>query len=70
MTSRARNLALAFVRDDRGQDVVEYALLTALFGIAAVAAAPALRAAIETAYSLWDTRTQDLWQPPDPGAGP
>jgi len=57
------------IRDRSGQDLVEYALLTALLGTIAVASVPAIEAAINTAYSLWNTRTQDLWQPPNPGAG-
>jgi len=58
-----------FIRGTSGQDLVEYALLTALLGTIAVASVPAIEAAINTAYSLWNTRTQDLWQPPDPDAG-
>jgi len=58
-----------FIRARSGQDLVEYALLTALLGTIAVAALPAIEAAINTAYSAWNTSTQDLWQPPNPGAG-
>ncbi len=60
---------VSFLRDDRGQDLVEYALLTALFGVAAIAAAPAIQAALSAAYGAWDTNTQNLWRPPDPAAG-
>jgi len=58
-----------FVRDERGQDLVEYALLTAMFGLAALAAAPAIRTALAAAYGVWDTNSQNLWQPPDPAGG-
>jgi Flp pilus assembly pilin Flp len=58
-----------FIRDDRGQDLVEYALLTALFGLAALAAAPAIRTALGVAYSAWNTSGQNLWVPPDPAGG-
>jgi Flp pilus assembly pilin Flp len=58
-----------FVRDRSGQDLVEYALLVALVGTVAIAVVPTLEAAISTAYALWNTGTQDLWQLPNPGAG-
>jgi Flp pilus assembly pilin Flp len=58
-----------FVRDCRGQDLVEYALLVALIGIAATAAAPTLEGAIRSAYTIWNTQNQDQWRVPDPGAG-
>jgi Flp pilus assembly pilin Flp len=61
--------ALRFVRDTSGQDLVEYALLVALVGVVAAASIPTLETALSTAYSLWNTGTQDLWQPPNPGAG-
>jgi Flp pilus assembly pilin Flp len=58
-----------FIRARSGQDLVEYALLTALVGTIAVAAIPVIESAINTAYSMLNTGTQDLWQPPNPGAG-
>jgi Flp pilus assembly pilin Flp len=57
------------IRDRSGQDLIEYALLTALLGTIAVAAIPVIESAINTAYSMLNTGTQDLWQPPNPGAG-
>jgi Flp pilus assembly pilin Flp len=58
-----------FVRDRGGQDLVEYALLAALLAVVAAAAAPTVQTAIGTAYSSWNTNTQDLWEPSNPGAG-
>lgn len=58
----------SFVHDDRGQDVVEYALLVATIGLAAVAAEPAIRVALGTALTLMNFQTQDQWIPPNPGA--
>jgi len=58
-----------FFRDCGGQDLVEYALLAALIGIAATAAAPTLEAALRSAYTVWNTQNQDQWRVPDPGAG-
>jgi Flp pilus assembly pilin Flp len=57
-----------FVRDEDGQDLVEYALLLLFLGFVGLAAAPAIEIALAAAYAAWDTGTQDLWVPPDPGA--
>jgi Flp pilus assembly pilin Flp len=63
---RARALLVRLLTEDRGQDLVEYALLT---GIAALAAAIALPAAsaLGDVYEAWNTDVQDLWEPPPPG---
>jgi Flp pilus assembly pilin Flp len=57
----------SLVRDERGQDLVEYALLTAGIGISGIAAWPLIAGAISTAYGTLDTQTQNLWDPPPPG---
>ena len=54
------------VRDDRGQDVVEYTLLTAFFGLAALAAWTGIRDAVGLNYSGATTGVQGLWTPPPP----
>jgi Flp pilus assembly pilin Flp len=54
--------------DEYGQDVIEYALLTASIGVMGVATWPAIVAAIGNAYQQLDTQTQDLWEVPDPGS--
>lgn len=64
--SRSRQ-SIGFLRDAAGQDLVEYALLLALVGFVALAAAPAIQNAIGNAYVLYNTGSQDLWQPPNPG---
>jgi Flp pilus assembly pilin Flp len=56
-----------FVYEDGGQDVVEYALLVAFVGVAAVAAWLAIQNAIAAGYIGWDGADQDLGaQTPDP----
>jgi Flp pilus assembly pilin Flp len=54
------------VRDDSGQDVVEYALLTAFFGLAALAAWTSIQSALGSSYSRTTTGVQSLWDPPPP----
>jgi Flp pilus assembly pilin Flp len=53
-------------RDDRGQDVVEYTLLTAFFGLAALAAWTSIRDAIGSTYSGAASGVNTIWDPPPP----
>lgn len=56
MTTRFRR----FISDDRGQDLIEYALLSALIGIVGILAWTNVGSAIFTTYSGWDTNVQTL----------
>jgi Flp pilus assembly pilin Flp len=51
---------------DEGQDMIEYALLTAAIGFIAVATFAALSDNINDVYTSWDTNINDLWEPEDP----
>jgi Flp pilus assembly pilin Flp len=53
-------------REDVGQDVVEYALLTAFFGLAALAAWASIREALGSSYTGTTSGVQSLWDPPPP----
>lgn len=64
------SMIVACARDERGQDLIEYALLTAAVGVAGIATWPFIATSIGTAYRALDTNTQGLWQPPPPGGGP
>ena len=57
----------ALARDDLGQDLVEYALLSALVGVVALAAANALGVTMGSVYSGWNTAINALWEAPAPG---
>jgi Flp pilus assembly pilin Flp len=46
-----KNLIARFVREDAGQDLVEYAFLTGLIGLVAVIGVTALGAVINTYYN-------------------
>ena len=59
-------LLVRLIRDDEGQDLIEYALLTAGLGLAGIAVWPAITTAVGVAYGTWDTRTQGLWETPPP----
>ena len=54
--------------DARAQDLVEYALLTAVVGFCCVAAWGLIENAIGTRYTTLDTQTQNLWEPDDPAS--
>jgi Flp pilus assembly pilin Flp len=68
----ARVLAVRFISDDSGQDLIEYALLTAIIGVSAVLIFPVLSTTMGAAYSSWNTAGQNAWQPcpPQPAACP
>ena len=51
---------------DGGQDVVEYALLTAFFGLCALAAWTGLSNALGLGYAGTTSGVQSLWDPPPP----
>ena len=52
--------------DDSGQDLVEYALLTAAVGFVAIAAWESIRGALDSTYGAWQTNINDLWEPAAP----
>ena len=54
------------MRSEQGQDVIEYALLTAALGLAGIASWPAITQAIGLAYQTFDTQTQAIWETPPP----
>jgi Flp pilus assembly pilin Flp len=68
----ARAIAVRFATDDRGQDLIEYALLTAIIGIAGLLALSTISTKMGAAYSGWNTAGQNAWQPcpPQPAACP
>jgi hypothetical protein len=68
----AMAVAADVMADDGGQDLIEYALLTAIIGIAGLLALSAFSTKMGPAYSGWNTAGQNAWQPcpPQPAACP
>jgi len=68
----ARAVAARVIADDSGQDLIEYALLTAIIGISGVLILSTLSTTMGTAYSGLNTAGQNAWQPcpPQPAACP
>ena len=62
------SLLFRLITEDQGQDLIEYALLTAAVSVATVLGIAALGSAVNSVYTAWDTRTQDLWEPQAPAA--
>ena len=59
------------VADDGGQDLIEYALLTAIIGIAGLLALSTLPTRMEAVYKSRITAGQNAWQPcPPQSVGP
>jgi len=52
--------------DEDGQDLIEYALLTATIGLVGSAAWALMSDNIQTLYTGWDAGVNDLWEPEDP----
>jgi Flp pilus assembly pilin Flp len=66
----ALRLIRRFWRDDEGQDIVEYALLGALIGIAAIVTWQQVAAAVGVVYTTANGGVQGLSAcTPDPGGG-
>jgi Flp pilus assembly pilin Flp len=59
-------LFAAWLRDDRGQDLIEYALLAATIGLVGVAAFQLMGNNMNTVYTGWDAAVQSVWETPDP----
>lgn len=65
-----RSVTVALLRDECGQDLIEYALLTAAVGVAGIATWPTIAESIGRTYRALNQNTQALWAPPSPGGGP
>ena len=63
------NLVARLFRDEGGQDLIEYVLLTAGFGIVDDRDLAASKPPSARRISPLDTNTQELWEPPPPGGG-
>lgn len=60
-------LLLRLLRDDEGQDIVEYALLASTIGLSAAVSFELILSVISGAYRGWVSNVNALWEPPAPG---
>lgn len=63
-------MARRFIVDDGGADLVEYALLASLIGLAGVTVFPTIITKMAAAFSNWGNNVQNIWVPCDPGVTP
>ena len=64
------HLFARLIRDDSGQDVLEYALLGAFIATVGIAAWESVGVRIAAAYTGWDSGVQSLSScTPNPGGG-
>jgi Flp pilus assembly pilin Flp len=61
-----RAIAVQLIRDDRGQDLLEYALLSAFIGVAGLAVMNAMGVSLANAYTAWGNAVDALWETPEP----
>ena len=54
------------VREQQGQDLIEYALLTGIITVVGLVAFPGLVTKLGNAFSSWGAAVYDLWIPADP----
>ena len=64
-----QRLIIRLIRQECGQDLIEYALLAAFIGTVGILAWQSVGVRIGAKYTGWDTGVQGLSSPPDPGAG-
>jgi Flp pilus assembly pilin Flp len=55
-------------REERGSDLIEYALLTSFVAILSAAALALIPGILGAVYQTWDADAQHIWNPCDPGA--
>lgn len=65
-TGRASHELGRLILESDGQDVVEYALLTAFIGFSGAAAWNAMLTSLGNAYNHYNDAVLDLWEPADP----
>ena len=64
-----KTFVVRLIEDERGQDLIEYVLLTVFVGFAGIAAFPLIEASIQNAYGVFNSEANDLWNSPDPAGG-
>ena len=59
-------LAIRLLRDEKGQDLIEYGLLAAIFAVAAALLFPSLIPAMGNAYTNHAAQIDNAWVPDAP----
>ena len=59
-------MLLQSLKDESGQDLIEYMLLSTFMAIAGWMGMQALGINMNNSYRIWDYNAQQLWEPPNP----
>jgi Flp pilus assembly pilin Flp len=54
------------LREDRGDDLIEYALLCSFVAILGILAFQAIGDSMNTSYTSWDGAVDSIWEPSAP----
>jgi len=66
MRTLLKRTLTAFLVDERGDDLIEYALLCGLMGAIGVLVFPDIADKMSAAYSEWVSSGKDAWEPCPP----
>lgn len=61
-----RSLLARLAREDDGQDLIEYALLSAVIAIVSVLVFPSIVTKMGNGFASWGASVQSIWVPNDP----
>jgi Flp pilus assembly pilin Flp len=62
-----RALWIQFCRDESGQDLIEYALLTGIVTVSSILIFGLIQQKMQAAYISWESTGQANWEPANPG---
>ena len=63
---RVAGLLKRLYREEAGQDLIEYVLLTGIIAIAGILVFPTIQSKMAAAYLNWNAGAQAIWDPPPP----
>jgi len=63
MVRRVTRVLVRLWSEQDGQDLIEYALLTALIAVGGALVFPSIRTKMGAAYQSWLSGALDLWEP-------
>ena len=66
MMSALSDSVVRFFREESGQDLVEYAILTTIVTVGGLTLFSTIKTKMGTAYTTWGTAILNNWSPPDP----
>jgi Flp pilus assembly pilin Flp len=62
----ARTPWIKFCREESGQDLIEYGLLTGIVTVSSIVIFGLIQGKMQSAYISWESTGQANWEPADP----